>query len=198
MSTSLKITVEQYEAMVDRGEFDPIEEHHVELIRGEIVPRFGDDPGTPMNPPHAHMTNELLEWSFEVAPRPEVRVSSQASVRIPWLDSEPQPDIAWLIRKDYSRVHPAPDDVFLIIEVADSSLRKDRGSKVELYAEANIKEYWVVNIQNRCIDVYRDPEGSRFRNITTYTSGQAIHPLAFPDISLPVTRQFVDGTEASR
>jgi Uma2 family endonuclease len=192
MSTSLKITVEQYEAMIDRGEFDPIEEHHVELIRGEIIPRFGDDPGTPMNPPQAHITNELLEWSFEVVPRPEVRVSSQASVRIPQLDSEPQPDLAWLARKDYSKVHPSPDDVYLLIEVSDSSLSMDRGAKLELYAEANIQEYWIVNVQNRCIDVYRDPHSLIFRSLTTYTPGQEIHPLAFPDVALAVSRLFPD------
>jgi Uma2 family endonuclease len=176
--------------MIDRGDFDPIEEHHVELIRGEIVPRFGDDPRTPMNPPHANTSNELIEWSFEVAPRQLVRVSAQASVRIPWLDSEPLPDLAWLVRKDYSRVHPSPDDVLLLIEVSDSSLRKDRGPKLELYAEANIREYWIVNVQGRCVDVYRDPQGLIFGSIETYTVGEEIHPLAFPDVSLPVSRLF--------
>jgi Uma2 family endonuclease len=190
MSTSVKITVEQYEAMIDRGEFDPIEEHHVELIRGEIVPRFWDDSRIPMNPPHANSVNELTEWSFEVAPRALVRVSVQAAVRIPWLDSEPQPDLAWLARKDYSKIHPGPEDVFLLIEASDSSLHKDRGPKLELYAEANIPEYWIVNIQNRCVDVYRDPQGLIFRTITTYTPGQEIHPLAFPGVSLPVSRLF--------
>jgi Uma2 family endonuclease len=192
MSTALKITVEQYEAMVDRGDFDPVEEHHVELIRGEIVPRFGDDPGTPMNPPHAHLTNELLEWSFETAPRAVVRVSSQASIRIPGLDSEPQPDVAWLVRKDYARVHPAPEDVFLLIEVSDTSLGKDRGTKLELYAEAKIRDYWIINIQNRSVDVYRDPQGSSFQILTTFKPGQEVHPLAFPEVSLAVSRLFPD------
>jgi Uma2 family endonuclease len=192
MSTSVKITVEQYEAMIDRGEFDPLEEHHVELIRGEIVPRFGDDPRIPMNPPHAHSVNELTEWSFEVAPRELVRISVQAAVRIPWLDSEPQPDLAWLARKDYSKIHQSPDDVFLLIEASDSSLRKDRGPKLELYAEANIREYWIVNIQSRCVDIYRDPQGLIFQSVTTYTPGQEIRPLAFPDVSLPVSRLFPD------
>ena len=192
MSISVKVTVEQFEAMIDRGDFDPIEEHHVELIRGEIVPRFGDDPRIPMNPPHANSVNELIEWSFDVAPRDIVRVSAQAAVRIPALDSEPQPDLAWLVRKDYSKIHPAPEDVFLLVEVSDSSLRKDRGPKLELYAEASIREYWIVNVQSRCVDVYRDPEGLIFRSITTYIPGQEIHPLAFPDVSLPVSRLFPD------
>ncbi len=190
MSTSVKITVEQYEAMIDRGDFDPIEEHHVELIRGEIVPRFGDDPRTPMNPPHVDTVNELNEWSFEVAPRDEVRVSVQGSVRIPAFDSEPQPDLAWLVRRRYSKIHPLPEDVFLLIEVSDSSLRKDRGPKLELYAEAGIREYWIVNVRAQTVDVYRDPEGLIYRDVLTYALGQQIHPLAFPDVSLAVSRPF--------
>src|SRR6185312_16587175 len=89
MSTPVKITVEQYEAMIDRGEFDPLEEHHVELIRGEIVPRFGDDPRIPMNPPHASRVDHVTEWSFEVAPRELVRIRVQGAVSISDLDSVP-------------------------------------------------------------------------------------------------------------
>jgi Uma2 family endonuclease len=190
MSTSVKITVEEFEAMAARGDFDPSEEHHVELIRGEIVPRFGDDPKTPMNPTHVDILIELNEWSVDTAPRPEVRVSIQGSVRIPALDSEPQPAVAWLVRKSYFQVLPSPEDVFLLIEVSDSSLRKDRGPKLELYAEACIRDYWIVDIRRRCVMVHREPDGLSFREITTYQQGQVIHLLAFPDVALSVSRLF--------
>jgi Uma2 family endonuclease len=190
MSTSVKITVEEFEAMAARGDFDPIEEHNVELIRGEIVPRFGDNPRIHMNPPHADAVIELNEWSHKVAPRAQIRVAVGAAVRIPDLDSEPLPDLAWLVRKDYSKIHPSPEDVCLLIEVCDSSLRKDRGPKLELYAEAGIRDYWIVNIQGRRVDVYRDPAGLIFRDITAYLPGQEIRPLAFPDVSLAVSRLF--------
>jgi Uma2 family endonuclease len=192
MSTSLKITVEQFEAMVDRGDFDPIEENHVELIRGEIVPRFGDDTRTSMKPPHAMTVDRAVDWSFDVVPRNLVLVRVQNAIRIPALDSEPFPDLAWLVRKDYYTAHPVPEDIFLIIEVSDSSLGKDRGPKLELYAEAGIREYWIVNIQARSVDVYRNPDGLVFRDVATYTPGQEIHPLAFPEVSLPVSRLFPD------
>ena len=192
MSTSVKITVEQYEAMIDRGDFDPIEEHHIELIRGEIVPRFGDVPRIAMNPPLATIVDYAMNWSFEVAPKDRVQIRVQGSMSIPALDRVPQPDILWLARKDYWKIHPIPDDVFLLVEVSDSSLRKDRGPKLELYAEAGIRDYWIVNVQGRCIDVYRDPEDLIFRNITTYIPGQEIHPLAFPEIALHVSRLFPD------
>ena len=190
MSTSLKITVEQFEEMVDRGDFEPIEEHHIELIRGEIVPRFGDDPRTAMNPPHAMTADRVLDWTIDVVPRDLVLVRVQNAIRIPALDSEPYPDMAWLARKDYFKVHPVPEDVYLLIEVSDSSLRKDRGPKLELYAEAGIRDYWIINVQGRCVDVYRDPHGLIYRTIETYTVGQEIHPLAFPEVSLPVARLF--------
>jgi Uma2 family endonuclease len=190
MSTSVKITIEEFEAMGSRGDFDPIEEHHVELIRGEIVPRFGDDPRTPMNPPHAMTVDRAVDWTFDVVPRNLVLVRVQNAIRIPALDSEPFHDVAWLVRKDYFTVHPVPEDVFLLIEVADSSLRKDRGPKLELYAEAGLREYWIVNVQERCVDVYRDPQGLIFRDFKTYGVGQEIHPLAFPEVSLAVSRLF--------
>ncbi len=192
MSTSVKITVEQFQAMTARGDFEPREEHHVELIRGEIVPRFSDDPRTPMNPPHAFAVDVLGEWSYEVAPRQAVRIRIEGSIEIAALDSIPLPDLAWLVRKDYSKQHPTPDDVFLLIEVSDTSLAKDRGPKLELYAEAKIREYWIVDVRRRSVDVYRDPESLTFRSLTTYHSGQEIRLVAFPEIVLPVARIFLD------
>ena len=190
MSTSVKITVKQYEEMIDRGEFDPIEEHHVELIRGEVVPRFGDDPRIHRTPPHESIADEIMEWSFEVVPKDRVRIRAQSAIRIPALDSVPVSELGWATRKDYSKVYPSTEDMFLLIEVSDSSLPKDRGPKLELYAEAKIREYWIVNVQAQSIDVYRDPQGLIFRDIATYTVGQEIHPLAFPDVSLDVSRLF--------
>ncbi len=192
MSTSVKITVEQFQAMTARGDFEPREEHHVELIRGEIVPRYSDDPRTPMNPPHAFAVDVLGEWSYEVAPRQAVRIRIEGSIEIAALDSIPLPDLAWLVRKDYSKQHPTPDDVFLLIEVSDTSLAKDRGPKLELYAEAKIREYWIVDVRRRSVDVYRDPESLTFRSLTTYHSGQEIRLVAFPETVLPVARIFPD------
>ncbi len=192
MSTSVKITVEQFQAMTARGDFEPREEHHVELIRGEIVPRYSDDPRTPMNPPHAFAVDVLGEWSYEVAPRQAVRIRIEGSIEIAALDSIPLPDLAWLVRKDYSKQHPTPDDVFLLIEVSDTSLAKERGPKLELYAEAKIREYWIVDVRRRSVDVYRDPESLTFRSLTTYHSGQEFRLVAFPETVLPVARIFPD------
>ena len=190
MGARAKVTVEQFLAMSARGDFDPIEENHVELIRGEIVPRFGDSPRNYRSPSHRWISDDLLEWSYEVIPRDLVRVRVQSAISIPTLDSIPLQEVHWAARKDYSRAYPEPEDVFLLIEVSDGDFRQDRGPKLELYAEARLPDCWVVSLQARTVDVYRDPRGLGYRDVATYIPGQEIHPLAFPDVSLPVSRLF--------
>jgi len=191
MSVGTRITVEQYQAMEARGELEP----RVELIRGEFVPRFADDPRMPMNPPHANTIIKLTAWSFEFTSRDLVEVAIQCSVGMPAYDSQPDPDVAWLINRDYSERLPTPEDVLLLIEVSDTSIYKDRGPKSELYAEAGIPDYWIADIPGRRIEVRRDPVGLEYRSITFYTPGQDVRPLAFPEIVLPVSRIFPDVAE---
>lgn len=184
MSTSTRVTFDQYEAMVRRGDFEPREANRVELIHGEVVPM------SPISPPHDNAISELNEWSFDVSPRDAVRVRVQGSVGIPALDSVPQPDVVWLRRQDYSRQHPRPDDVLLLIEVADSSLAYDRTVKAALYAEAGIRDYWVVNIPDRRVEVHRDPAGKAYRSVEAFGPGRDVRPLEFPGAALPVDRVF--------
>jgi Uma2 family endonuclease len=198
MSTTVRFSYDQYQEMIRLGLFDPPEEHRVELIFGKIVPVYGKSPMSPINPPHDSTMDRLNEWSFEVLPRGRAWVRVQGSIGIEAFDSQPQPDLVWLARKDYSAKRPEPADVLLLIEVSDTTLKKDRASKARLYAEAGIQDYWIVNVKGRTIEVRRDPVGSKYQSVTIHKIGQAIHPLAFPDISLPVARLFVDGTEASR
>jgi Uma2 family endonuclease len=75
----------------------------------------------------------------------------------------------------------------LIIEVAESSLAKDRGRKLRLYATCEVPEYWVVNLVERCIEVYRDPQGPSYARMERYERGQAIQLLAFSDVSIAVS-----------
>jgi len=192
VSTSTKITYDQYVEMIRLGLFDPPEEHKVELLHGEIVPKYGDDPVSPINPPHNNGVNELTEWSFDVLPRQAARVGVQGSIAIPALQSQPEPDLVWLARRDYSKRWGTPEDVLLLIEVSDSTLHKDRGIKSRLYAQAGIRDYWIVNIVDRRIEVRRDPVGSTYRSVTIYQIGEEVRPLAFPEVALPVSRIFPD------
>ncbi len=183
-STSTRITIEQYDAMIRRGDFLPREDHHVELIHGEITLM------SPIGIRHDHLVDELTEWSFEALPRRAVWVRVQGSLGIPALDSVPEPDLSWLRREDYSGRRPTPADVLLVIEVSDSSLDKDRGLKARLYAEAEIADYWVVNIPERSLEIRRDPEQGVYRTALTLRSGEDARPLAFPEVRLPVARLF--------
>jgi Uma2 family endonuclease len=186
MSTQVRITVDQYDEMIRRGDFEPREENHVELIHGELSPM------SPINDPHLNAVDELAEWSLDNVSREAVRVRIQGSIGIPALDSVPEPDIVWLRRRDYAKRRPLPDDVLLLIEVADSSLRKDKGLKAELYASAGIADYWIVDIPGRCVEVRRGPRGTAYEEVTVYHPGQEVRPLAFPDIALAVSRLFPD------
>jgi Uma2 family endonuclease len=178
MSTDLRVTFEQYDLMVRSGAFDGEHRTPVELIRGEIRPM------SPIGSIHEALVDWLAEWSFAVAPKQRVRVRVQNSIGLPELESAPEPDIAWVRRDHYSAGRPQSEDVFLIIEVADTSLRYDLGDKAVLYAEAGIREYWVVDAQRRCVTVMRDPQGGRYRGQETYAEDGTISPLDFPHVTL--------------
>jgi hypothetical protein len=89
---------------------------------------------SPIGTEHAEFVNRLHEWSMKAVAGKPFRVIVQDPVRISYLDSEPEPDLTWVVAKDYSTRHPEPQDVRLIIEVADSSLGYDRSDKPEIYA----------------------------------------------------------------
>jgi Uma2 family endonuclease len=80
--------------------------------------------------------------------------------------------------------------VLLVIEVSESSLAYDRGEKANLYAASGLKDYWVVNVNDSCIEVHRRPRSGEYRNIETFSTGQSVSPLAFPEITLKVESLF--------
>jgi len=186
MSTSTRITVAQYDEMIAAGLFEPREEHHVELIEGEIVPM------SPIGPPHSEHVEIFTEWSFDVRPRAEVKIRVQDSLGIPELDSVPEPDLFWARRRDYSKRRPEARDILLLVEVAESSLRKDRGEKARLYARAGIADYWIVNVKGRSIEVRRDPQNGNYQCVKVFHPGDVVALLAFPTIAFPVSLLFPD------
>ncbi len=184
MSTTATVTIDEYHRMIARGSFEPREKHRVELIRGEILPK------SPISPLHNDVVAKLNEWSICSLPRAEAKVWVQGSIGLPALASEPEPDVVWLKRRSYAKKLPLPKDVLLLIEVADTSLAKDRGVKGPLYAGAAIGEYWIVNLVDPSVEVYRDPEGSGYRSQRTFRRDQSVQSLAFPDLSLDVASLF--------
>ena len=152
------------------------EDERVELLRGALVAM------TPQKPPHAS-TVAALGKLFErsLGDRGVVRQHSPLALSE---DSEPEPDIALVPLGDYSKEHPTT--AFLVIEVADSSLRKDREVKAAVYAEAKIAEYWIVNLVDRVLEVYRGPKDGRYGSVTNLRAGADVSLVAFPDVMLPV------------
>jgi Uma2 family endonuclease len=100
--------------------------------------------------------------------------------------SEPEPDIAIVQRRDddYQNEHPSPTDVTLLIEVADSSLKRDLGRKLRLYAKSGIQDYWVVHVERKSVIVHRNPVSTRYRSTETFEVGRTIAPASVPDCQL--------------
>jgi Uma2 family endonuclease len=125
-------------------------------------------------------------WSFDVAPRDRVRVRVQNSIGMPEIDSVTLPDVAWVQQGSYRQTRPSGVEVLLLVEVADSSLARDRGDKGALYAEAGIQDYWIVNLRDQVIEVHRQPRGDVFGEKFTVGKVGTVSPLALPEASLNV------------
>jgi Uma2 family endonuclease len=109
-------------------------------------------------------------------------VWGQNPLLMPRHESEPQPDVILLERRDdfYAGALPEPTDVRLLVEVADSSLSYDRHTKVPLYARAGVAETWIVDVDHRRVDIYRGPSARGYRDVRTPGADERFAPLAFP------------------
>jgi Uma2 family endonuclease len=145
---------------------------------------------SPIGPSHEVVVDRLAKWSFLNLPLDRVCVRIQNSIGIPALDSAPEPDVAWVNERDYSKGRPKGEDVPLIVEVAESSLAYDRGEKARLYAAAGIAEYWIVNLIDKQIEVRRQPDYGRYRDLTVFSIGQEVRPRNFQERAIPVSRVF--------
>lgn len=166
-------TVDEYYRVSAAGVFTP--DDRVELIEGEIVQMNA------IGPLHAHVV-DVTATNFTVMARGEHLVRAQHPIR---LDdrSEPEPDLALVKLKPggYRRGHPVPADVFLIMEVADSSLLIDQTVKLRLYATAGIPEYWLLDLTRGELVVNRAPRGTGYAEVFAVGRGERIAPATFPD-----------------
>jgi Uma2 family endonuclease len=167
-------TIDEYMRMGEVGILG--EDERVELIRGEILTM------SPIGPRHAAFVDRFTRLLVTaLGERAWVRV--QGPVRL-FSDTMPEPDLAILRPRDYRETHPTPEDVRLVIEVAETSLAYDRVRKAALYAEAGIPEYWVADAGGEAIEVHHDPDGQHYRKSTRLTGRASVSPLAFPDIAV--------------
>ncbi|MCG8584771.1 MAG: Uma2 family endonuclease [Pirellulales bacterium] len=185
MSTVSQFSLAQYEKMIAGGVFAGPRQQRLEFIRGEILEM------NPVGTPHANAVIRLTTWSYEVCDTTKTQIRVQTPLRFAQLESEPEPDVAWVVEQPYDRNHPEPKDVLLIIEVAESSLEYDRVDKAKLYAEAGIQDYWVVDCVGQTVEVFREPSSTGYAASQLYRDTDQIHPLAFPKISFSPTTVFV-------
>jgi Uma2 family endonuclease len=185
MSTIARLTLEQYDRMIEAGIFDSTKPEHIELIHGELRER------TPLGTACLHGLNVLVnEWVMRLHIPEAVWVQTQAPIAFPDQQSMPEPDMAWIAKQDAAKPRPDANDVYLIIEVAESSLEYDRGEKADLYAAAGVKDYWIVNLLDKCVEVRREPRDGRYQNVESFGPGAEVCPLAFPELAFPVDLLF--------
>ena len=170
--------ITEWHKMGEAGIFSP--ESRLELINGEILEM------SPIGSNHASHVKRLLRcFSKKIAE--QAILSVQDPLQLNDL-SEPEPDLI-LLRPEptfYNLNHPTASDVLLLVEVADSSLEYDLNHKLRLYALHNIPEYWLLNLNDSCLEVYRRPQGETYEEKTTLRSGDSITLLQLPDLTVNV------------
>jgi Uma2 family endonuclease len=172
-------TVEDYHRMSELGILDPTE--RTELIAGQITLMVAK------GNPHI-LTVRLLTRAMETALSDQsVLVSIQEPIQLNDI-SEPEPDLAIVQGNmfDYAERHPQPAEIHLIIEVADSTLRYDCQVKDKLYAKANIPDYWVVDLKNRQVHIFRNPTPTGYASQLILAESQTVSPLAFPTVIISI------------
>ncbi len=159
-----QFSVDEYHRMIEAGILTTAD--RVELLNGWIVDKM------PQNPPHSTAVSRMHRWLLRVLPEPDWVVGSQAPVTL--ATSEPEPDIVIARGPDtrYMARHPGPRDIRCIMEAADTSLSLDREEKGPIYAAARIPQYWLINLIDRCVEVFTRPQAGRnagYRDVQVYT-----------------------------
>ena len=174
---SRRFTVDEYLALGAAGILT--KEERVELLDGEIIQM------APIGNRHRNSVNWLADLMGEaVGGRAMVQV--QGSIQLDDA-SAPQPDIAVIRRGSINEIGPVlPSDVYLLVEVADSSLEFDLGEKLARYAAAGIPEVWVANLRAGELVVNTEPAGSAYTNVRVVPLNGTVSPRAFPDAVLAV------------
>lgn len=178
-----RLTLHEYHRLGEAGILD--EDDRVELLEGQLVDM------APIGPRHALAVDALTELLVTaVVGRAGVRVQNPIE-----LDdaTEPQPDIVLVRRpwRGYPTAHPRPGDIFLVIEVADTSRETDLGAKLELYARAAIPEFWIVDLTTNGVLVWRNPSGGGYGSMTRVEPSGVLEVEGLPGVTIPADSLFV-------
>lgn len=177
--TPYRWSINRYHKAVTAGIF---EGQPVELLNGELIEM------SPEGVPHAGLSSDGADYLRELL-RNQAKIREAKPITLP-NDSEPEPDIA--IVKPLGNLykttrHPHVDDIFWVIEYANTSLEKDLQIKPKIYAKAGIAEYWVINLKTRELIVFRDLTGDEYQTQTVLSHG-CVCPIQFPSVQVDVRR----------
>jgi|SRR5215213_4674585 len=175
----LRFKVDDYYKMIELGILKDYEK--AEIIEGELIKKM------PIGDRHA-ATVDFLNRLFIKNVSDDVLVRIQNPIRLSDYN-EPEPDIVLTdLRKYNGKRHPQPPEIILIVEVSDSTLKYDRDTKLSLYAEAEIYEVWIVNLQNDIIEVHQNPSSGIYQLAKIFKRGEKIVSEVLPDLSLEVDK----------
>lgn len=182
-----RISVDEYHRMIEAGILD--EDEKVQLVDGMLVAM------TPQGQPHAFVIMRLtrllaraLSDDFEVLPQLPLTLGA---------DSEPEPDLAVVRAQDAASTRRHPRTAILVVEVAGDSLRFDRRTKLALYASSGIPEYWIVNLEDAVIEVFREPDAAAgsYRATAVARRGETLASAALPGVGVAVALLFPEEQE---
>jgi Uma2 family endonuclease len=177
-----RFTVDEYHRLAKAGVLH--EDDRVELLHGVITTML------PIGPFHGGTVNYLADIFFTES-RNRWLTTIQNPIAIDE-SNEPEPDVMLLRPREdfYRRAHPTPADVFLVLEVADSTLLLDREEKLPIYARAGLPEVWIVNLPEKIIEVYREPRDGRYASAQRVSPGQPLTPSTFSDVAIDTRALF--------
>ncbi len=166
-------TVEEFCRAYDAGVFG--QSKRLELLRGRIVEKM------PPGPRHSYLADSIAHM-LRVALEPPLLIREEKAIRIAF-DGQPIPDVTAVSgeRADYQERHPTPEDVALLVEVADTTAAYDLGEKALLYAQAAIRDYWVVLATENAVVRHRQPTPGGYAEVIRLAGQDTLSPLAAPD-----------------
>lgn len=175
MSTSVKWSIDDYHLMIESG---VLNNRSVELIEGEIVQV------SPESPLHRFTNDSVAEYLRKLL-QDQAKIFEAHPITLK--NSEPEPDIAVVHLPDtnYLNRHPYPEDIYWLIEISHTTLEDDLNRKKRVYASAGINEYWIIDLKNNELIVFRNPSGNDYKSKDTFNEGE-INIVAFPNIKVAV------------
>ncbi len=175
----LRFTVDEYYKMVELGMLKDYEK--AEIIEGELIQKMA------IGDRHAFIVDTLTKFFIKNV-SDDVLVRAQNPVRLSDYD-ESEPDLALAdLNKFDGKRHPRPEEVILLVEVSDSTVKYDRNKKLPLYAEAAIPEVWVVNLPNEIVEVHTQPSVGLYQFVKIFKRGEIVQSEALPELNLEVDK----------